>query len=41
MSGRRRYDQKVLSSSAGWKYQVSHWAGWVAAIAQIIADAFK
>ena len=37
---RRHSDRVPGSTSAGWKYQVSHWLAWIAAIAQALANAF-
>lgn len=34
---RRRADVTPGLTSAGVRYQISHWLGWVAAIAQAIA----
>lgn len=33
---RRHSDKALLASSAGWKYQVSHWLAWLAAIVQAL-----
>ncbi len=34
--GRRGSDQQVGTTSAGTRYQISHWLGWIAAIAQAL-----